>query len=972
MIEPRLAGGFHWAPLHRPVRGETPVPVDLLAAAGEVFGAAGDQATPAARHAVALAKLLTNRSNEALAVLAPLATSGRDATLWNDLAAAHYAFAVSTNRPEELIDAVAAIDTALRISPNLPEARFNRALIVERIGIREPAIAAWQNFLETDSGSEWAAEARAHVQSLGVVAPPFREVLARDYDRLTAHPKEARELMRKYPQEARSAGESECLGRWADAEMRNDAAAAERHLSVARELGAELARTGGDRMLERAVLAVEQASETKRKALAGGHADYRAALQTFRAGKPGEAERLARRAADAFATGGSPMVFLGRFFAAYMAYEQGRVKDGAKELEALLPTVPEEFLTCRGKVRWELAICRGAEARWGDCIELAQVALAVFDRLGEKDYAAMIRELLAQAYEIVGEPTTAWNYRAAAIPQFGRTSTPFLQAGVLGFLSQEATFRRDWSVAASYTELEIEVAKTAKYDPDLADAYLRRALIRQHLGGGNPSEDLARARALIAAIPDEGMRSRLEARRVAAEAMVASTPAEAVTLLTTAVAFHQGSSGQRMFLPTLLLHRARAYRAVRRDIDARRDLDAAIAELDSGRDSLRSTEQRSGIFESADSIFEEAIDLALAQRDVEGAFHYAEHARGRALLDTMRSVEPLAARPEVPAGTSIVEYAVLPSRVVIFVADRAGIRVAMRALPRESVRARAAGLTEALSRNAPEAKAIERSLYDDLVAPVQQWIAANETLVIVPDANISTLPFAALLAPDGHFLVEKHAVVAAPSAAVFTYASVRRKQGEQGRRLLLVVNDAGRGELEALPSAAEEARRVAALYRDARMLRGEQATRSAFVREAPLANVIHFSGHALSSEYRPSDTSIVLTGANGAMNVADIAQMHLGRCSTVVLAACSTARGKVRRFEGTLSVARAFLATGTPSVVATLWPIDDGDAARFFPRLHEYLARGLSAAEALRAAQLDSIRSSEAPSMWAAVQVIGS
>src|SRR5205823_12227357 len=129
---------------------------------------------------------------------------------------------------------------------------------------------------------------------------------------------------------------------------------------------------------------------------------------------------------------------------------------------------------------------------------------------------------------------------------------------------------------------------------------------------------------------------------------------------------------------------------------------------------------------------EEAIDLALAQRDVEGAFHYVEHARGRALLDTMRSVEPLAARPEVPAGTSIVEYAVLPSRVVIFVADRAGIRVAMRALPRESVRARAAGLTEALSRNAPEAKAIERSLYDDLVAPVLEWIAANETLVIVP------------------------------------------------------------------------------------------------------------------------------------------------------------------------------------------------------------------------------------------------
>jgi CHAT domain-containing protein len=136
--------------------------------------------------------------------------------------------------------------------------------------------------------------------------------------------------------------------------------------------------------------------------------------------------------------------------------------------------------------------------------------------------------------------------------------------------------------------------------------------------------------------------------------------------------------------------------------------------------------------------------------------------------------------------------------------------------------------------------------------------------------------------------------------------------------------------------------------------------------------VIHFAGHALSSEYRPADTSIVLTGADGIMSVKDIASLRLRGSSTVVLAACSTARGRVRRFEGTLSVARAFLASGAPSVIATLWPIDDLDAARFFPRLHEYLARGLSASEALRATQLDSIRNSESPSMWAAVQTIGS
>jgi len=970
-LEARPSGGFPWAPLPRVTRGEAPTAnVELLSAAVDVVRQAGEQPIPAQRHAAAIAKLLTNRTSDALVLLEPLAATTNDANAWNDVAAAHYTSAVSTNRPEELIEALAAADTALRSKPDMPEARFNRALIIEHLGIREPAIAAWQRFLNVDGGSPWAIEARGRLQTLQIIEPPFRAVFDRDYDRLAAHPEEARALMRRFPQDARLTAETEIFGRWAEAEARNDAAAAH-HLAIVREFGAELARSGGDRLLERAVAAVERSTGVQRKALVAAHLDYRLANRTFKEGRPGEAERIARRAADAFALGDSPMRFLARFFAAYMTYEQGKVKDAVRELVALRASVPADLVTCRGKIEWELAICRGAEARWGDCIDLAQAALRVFDRLGEKECAGMLRELLAQAYDIVGEPDTAWSYRAAAIPQFGQRSTPFLQSGVLGFLSQEATFRRDWRVAASYTDLEIEVAMTARYLPDLADAYLRRALIRQHLGGGAPAEDLARAKSLIAGIPDVGMRSRLDVRRVAAEAIVAASPAEALPLLTSAIAFHQSSSGQRMFLPTLLLQRARVYRASGRDVDARHDLDSAVAELDSGRDSLRSAEQRSGIFESADAIFDEAVDLALAQHDAEGAFRYAEHARARALLDTMNSMKPLPAWPRMPARTSILEYAALPSRLVIFVVDRSGIRVLTRPVRRDELRVRAAGLTAALSQSALDVNGLRRSLYADLIGPVQEWIAPNETLVIVPDANISTLPFAALVGPDGRYFIEKHAIVAAPSAAVFTHAAAERKENERGLRLLLVANEAGHGELTALPSASEEARRVASLYRDARVLGGDRATRQAFMSEAPRANVIHFAGHALSSEYRPADTSIVLTGPDGMMNVSDIGRLQLTRCSTVVLAACSTARGKVRRFEGTLSVARAFLSTGVPSVVATLWPIDDQEAARFFPRLHEYLARGLSASEALRAAQLDSIRNAESPSMWAAVQVIG-
>jgi CHAT domain-containing protein len=73
------------------------------------------------------------------------------------------------------------------------------------------------------------------------------------------------------------------------------------------------------------------------------------------------------------------------------------------------------------------------------------------------------------------------------------------------------------------------------------------------------------------------------------------------------------------------------------------------------------------------------------------------------------------------------------------------------------------------------------------------------------------------------------------------------------------------------------------------------------------------------------------------------------------------------------SVAHGFLSAGAASVIATLWPIDDAAAARFFPRVHRRLARGVPPAEALRAAQLESMQRGDVPaSLWAAVQNIGS
>jgi CHAT domain-containing protein len=964
-VEARLSG-VPWAPLQRTASGRDAYRLHL--AAREVIVDIPKRQTPEARRTVAMAYLLSNDSKRAIATLSALTRSTPDARSWNDLAAAHYTAGVASSRMSELIDALTDVDTALRFGPRLTEALFNRALILEHIGLRASACNAWKNYLDRDSTSRWAVEARPRLAALSRTEPPFREIFLRDYDRFAVSADAAHDLARRYPQETRTWGETEVLGRWAEA-FRNEDAVAERHLRLARELGVQLAHNG-DRMLQRAVDAIETANGSRRDALASGHLDFRLGQKTYQQGRLADAESILRRAAAAFDTGRSPIAHLARYFAANAAYDQGRVHEATTQLESLLTSLPADFPAARAQIQWQLALCRGANARWGDALQIFGEARTTFEQLGERGNAAKMTEFTAEVDEMIGDTEAAWNYRTSALPQLGRETTPLLQA-IFGVLSQAAVLRRDWQTAGSFANLEIEACETLKNPAELADALLRRALVRQRLHDAGATADAEAARDLIARLPDQGLRSRLNARRMAIEGMISTQPLEAVRLLSKAIDFHQGSGGQRMFLPLLLLHRARAYRGTGDTTLALADLDSAIAEIESHRQSLLDLDKRWSVFESADAIFEDAINLALSKHDDSAAFAYAERGRARALLESMPG-DWSASTTRVPAGTAIVEYAVLTGRIVTFVVDHRGIRAATSDVDREELDTRATSFTAAVGRG-DDTRAVGRSLYRDLFDPVAPLIDMEQTLVIVPDATLSRLPFAALIGPDNRFLIEQHQIVVAPSAAVYERASKRHDTNPGPRKLLMVMNGDATGVLDPLPEARAEASAISRMYRDVSLLSGASATPSAFEREAPRANIIHFTGHALTSEISTNESSLILAGGEAArLTTSQIAAIRLDHCSTVILAACGTARGKVTRFEGTLSVARAFLAAGSPSVVATLWPIDDAQAARFFPRIHERLVRGATPAEALRAAQIEWIRRSESPAIWAAVQAIGS
>jgi len=106
------------------------------------------------------------------------------------------------------------------------------------------------------------------------------------------------------------------------------------------------------------------------------------------------------------------------------------------------------------------------------------------------------------------------------------------------------------------------------------------------------------------------------------------------------------------------------------------------------------------------------------------------------------------------------------------------------------------------------------------------------------------------------------------------------------------------------------------------------------------------------------------------VQIREIAELDLGG-QLVVLSACRTAGGVILDGEGPMSLARPFLLAGATTVVASLWPLSDREAAELFDRFYRYLAGGLSVAAAMSATRRDLVRMGAPVRTWSGVVVLG-
>jgi len=262
------------------------------------------------------------------------------------------------------------------------------------------------------------------------------------------------------------------------------------------------------------------------------------------------------------------------------------------------------------------------------------------------------------------------------------------------------------------------------------------------------------------------------------------------------------------------------------------------------------------------------------------------------------------------------------------------------------------------------------------------------------------------------FLIEAKPLGTVASATVYAELKQRRRPAKDGRAARLVafgdpvypplplaeaspdgaLRSALRSglRLDPLPGTRDEVESLATIYPGARILVGNEATEERAKELSGGATILHFACHAVLDERSPLDSALALTipsrprrgQENGLLQAWEIFEQLRLDASLVTLSACQSALGRELGGEGLMGLTRAFQYAGARTVLASLWNISDASTAKLMKRFYQALAAGQPKDEALRAAQLELLRSSPResantsldsshPFYWAAFELVG-
>jgi CHAT domain-containing protein len=361
------------------------------------------------------------------------------------------------------------------------------------------------------------------------------------------------------------------------------------------------------------------------------------------------------------------------------------------------------------------------------------------------------------------------------------------------------------------------------------------------------------------------------------------------------------------------------------------------------------------------------IRLFVQDNKPDHAFTIAEKLKSRVLREKLQSRasyvlgDNVSSRiPNVPLDTLVISYVLTDDECFAFILKTgAAPKVVRLPVGTAELRGQVGRYRKSILSFSPTFKAEAKQLYDALLKAGGGEISKAKRLVIVPDGALWELPFQALInSASGKYLVEESEISYAPSLGVLS-ATKSQAAAKISRNLVAFANST-RKDSAPLPEAEREATDIGKLYAPASIFIKTAATESRVKAEAAQAKVLHLAVHGQIDQTNPFESALLFTpetGDDGRLTVTEILRMNLPD-SLVVLSSCDTSNGQVLSGEGLLSLSWAFLASGSQSVVAAQWAVEEKATADLMVNFHlAVLADAKNeAASALRAAQTEALK----------------
>ncbi len=285
-----------------------------------------------------------------------------------------------------------------------------------------------------------------------------------------------------------------------------------------------------------------------------------------------------------------------------------------------------------------------------------------------------------------------------------------------------------------------------------------------------------------------------------------------------------------------------------------------------------------------------------------------------------------------------------------------------------------------------------QKLFGLLIAPFQKHLGTTiKTVMIVPDGPLDYLPFEALIEDHetSRFLIERYEIVYGASSSCLINLGERLRKSEAPMDFLGVANPYPASayglsldqeyRFPRLRYARREIRTIKNFFKPERtsLLMGRAAEEKKF-KELRLADyrIIHLAAHGVIDDRNWWRSAMLLLKdpgnvEDGFLQSTEIYLLHFSP-DLLVLSGCQTGIGTLEKGEGINGMSSAFFYAGARSILLSLWSINDKATAMFMEYFYRRLTGGKPAAEALRLAKMQMLRSRYAhPFYWAAFVLNG-